>query len=78
MLVKSREVNRRIEQRGGRLVRQAGSHRRYAATYEKPDGTTATAKTTVQQHAGDDIPIGTLKAIEKDLEPAFGKGWLTS
>jgi len=31
--------------------------------------------TTVPQHAGD-IPSGTLRAIERDLEPAFGKGWL--
>jgi hypothetical protein len=31
--------------------------------------------TTVAQHAGD-IPVGTLRAIERSLEPAFGKGWL--
>jgi hypothetical protein len=23
-----------------------------------------------------DIPIGTLRAIEKDMEPIFGQGWL--
>jgi predicted RNA binding protein YcfA (HicA-like mRNA interferase family) len=34
-----------------------------------------TVATTVPQHAGD-IPAGTLRAIERDLEPAFGKGWL--
>jgi predicted RNA binding protein YcfA (HicA-like mRNA interferase family) len=75
--VKSREVNRRIERLGGVQTRQVGSHRRYAATYTKPDGAGAMANTTVPQHAGNDIPTGTLKAIEKDLEPAFGKGWLT-
>jgi predicted RNA binding protein YcfA (HicA-like mRNA interferase family) len=31
--------------------------------------------TTVPQHSGD-IPAGTLRAIERDLEPALGKGWL--
>lgn len=30
---------------------------------------------TVAQHIGD-IPAGTLRAIERDLEVAFGKGWL--
>jgi predicted RNA binding protein YcfA (HicA-like mRNA interferase family) len=75
--VKPREVNRRIERLGGTQTRQVGSHRRYAATYTKPDGSTATAYTTVPQHAASDIPTGTLRAIEKDLEPAFGKGWLT-
>ena len=76
-MVKSREVNRRIERLGGVQTRQVGSHRRYAATYTTPDGSTATVRTTVPQHAASDIPVGTLKAIEKDLEPAFGKGWLT-
>jgi hypothetical protein len=38
-------------------------------------GRQATVRTTVAQHAGD-IPAGTLRAIERDLEPAFGKGWL--
>lgn len=39
------------------------------------DGTTVTAATTVAQHAGD-IPIGTLRQIEKDMIPVFGEGWL--
>jgi predicted RNA binding protein YcfA (HicA-like mRNA interferase family) len=71
-------VNRRIERLGGTQTRQVGSHRRYAAAYSKSDGTDATAFTTVPQHAGEDIPAGTLRAIERDLEPAFGKGWLTT
>ncbi|WP_040422677.1 type II toxin-antitoxin system HicA family toxin [Actinopolymorpha alba] len=73
--MKAREVNRRIERLGGQMVRQVGSHRRYAATYTRADGEKATATTTVAQHPGD-IPAGTLRAIERDLEPAFGKGWL--
>jgi predicted RNA binding protein YcfA (HicA-like mRNA interferase family) len=33
MVVKAREVNRRIERLGGVMVRQVGSHRRYEVTY---------------------------------------------
>lgn len=51
-------------------MRIRGSHRRYRVTR---DGTTC--YTVVAQHPGD-IPIGTLRAIERDLEPALGKGWL--
>lgn len=52
------------------MLRQRGSHRRYEAT----DGST-TCQTTVPQHAGD-IPLGTLRSIEKDMAPLFGEGWL--
>jgi predicted RNA binding protein YcfA (HicA-like mRNA interferase family) len=69
-------VNRRIEAYGGVLLRQVGSHRRYvvrvAAGAGGPD---IVLYTTVPQH-GDDIPIGTLRAIERDLAPALGIGWL--
>ena len=34
--------------------------------------------TTVADHAGETIPIGTLKQIERDLTPCLGKGWLKS
>lgn len=74
-MVKAREVNRRIERFGGVMVRQVGSHRRYVVTYTDAWGKQASVRTTVAQHAGD-IPAGTLRAIERDLEPAFGKGWL--
>jgi len=73
--VKAREVNRRIERLGGTMTRQRGSHRQYEATTILADGALVTARTTVAQHAGD-IPIGTLHAIEKDMEPVFGQGWL--
>jgi predicted RNA binding protein YcfA (HicA-like mRNA interferase family) len=39
------------------------------------DGTGVTAQTTVPQHAGN-IPIGTLRSIEKDMASVFGEGWL--
>ncbi len=71
----AREVIRLIERKGGVLLRQRGSHRRYEARVTLADGTEVTARTTVAQHAGDVRP-GTLRAIERDLEPVFGKGWL--
>ena len=74
-MVKAREVNRRIERLGGVMARQAGSHRRYVVTYTDAGGAEAKVATTVSQHAGD-IPAGTLRAIERDLEPAPGKEWL--
>ena len=39
------------------------------------DGTELVARTTIALHPGDIRP-GTLRAIERDLEPVFGKGWL--
>ena len=70
----SREVIRLIERKGGVLLRQRGSHRQYEARAILVDGTEVIAR-TVAQHAGDVRP-GTLRAIERDLEPVFGKGWL--
>jgi hypothetical protein len=32
--------------------------------------------TTVPVHAGQDLPPGTLRAIERDLEPCLDKRWL--
>ncbi|AEN79923.1 HicA-like toxin [Mycobacterium phage Purgamenstris] len=69
-------MNRRIESLGGVQTRQRGSHRRYAVTYTDEMGIVRSAFTTVQQHKSQEIPLGTLRAIQRDLEPAFGKGWL--
>jgi predicted RNA binding protein YcfA (HicA-like mRNA interferase family) len=74
-VVRAREVNRRIERLGGAMVREVGSHRRYVVTYADAAGREATVATTVPHHPGD-IPAGTLRAIERDLEPALGRGWL--
>jgi predicted RNA binding protein YcfA (HicA-like mRNA interferase family) len=71
----AREIMRLIERNGGVLLRQRGSYRQYEARVTLADGTQVTARTTVAQHAGDVRP-GTLRAIERDLEPVFGKGWL--
>ena len=73
--MRAREVNQRIRRLGGVVVRQSGSHRQFAVAYTDADGIERTARTTVAQHPGD-IPPGTLRTIEKNLEPAFGKGWL--
>ncbi|MGI8553727.1 MAG: type II toxin-antitoxin system HicA family toxin [Dehalococcoidia bacterium] len=58
------------------MDRQVGSHQRWKVPYTLPDGTPAEAATSVAFHARD-IPAGTLRAIERDLEPAFGRKWLT-
>ncbi len=68
--MRAREVNRTIERRGGVIIRQRGSHRTYLV---EVDGTRA--QTVVPQHTGD-IPTGTLRAIQRDLEPVLGRGWL--
>lgn len=73
--MRAKEVNRRIERLGGKMIRQVGSHRRYIATYTDQWGRESSCVTIVAQHPGD-IPRGTLHAIQRDLEPAFGKGWL--
>ncbi|HEX6548168.1 MAG TPA: type II toxin-antitoxin system HicA family toxin [Candidatus Dormibacteraeota bacterium] len=49
------------------VVRQVGSHLRVEC---------GRCRTTVPVHRGQDLPIGTLRAIERDLEPCLGKGWL--
>jgi predicted RNA binding protein YcfA (HicA-like mRNA interferase family) len=60
-----------IEQNGGIHIRTVGSHRRYKV---ERDG--VVASTAVPMHPGE-IPTGTLRAIERQLEPALGKKWLT-
>jgi len=63
-----REVLRTIERDGCVRVRQRGSH----VIVRCPGG----CQTVVPLHAGEDIPIGTLRAIERALEPCLGEGWL--
>ena len=57
------------------MIRQVGSHRRYVMAFTDDTGMEAKAATSVPQPAGD-IPIGTLRAIERDLAAAIRKGWL--
>jgi len=51
-----------VEVRKGR-----GSHVRFRV---------GTCSTTVPVHAGEDLRIGTLRAIERQLEPCLGERWL--
>jgi predicted RNA binding protein YcfA (HicA-like mRNA interferase family) len=69
--MRSREVVRRIERLGGEYIGTEGSHRKYRVRY----GDGGTVRTAVPIHPGD-IPVGTLRTIERQLEPAYGKRWL--
>ena len=59
--MKVRDVVRRLEIDGWRLVRQKGSHRAYKHP-EKP------MVVTVAGHWNDDLPVGTLKSILRKAE----------
>ncbi|HCG01715.1 MAG TPA: hypothetical protein DEV93_14375 [Chloroflexi bacterium] len=63
------EVLRRIRRTGCSPgpVRQVGSHVRIECNE---------CRTTVPVHRGQDIPLGTLRAIERDLEQCLGRRWL--
>ncbi len=64
----AREVVSILKRLGAVEVRQTGSHKRFVSACGK-------CATTVAMHPGD-IPTGTLRAIERHMEPCFGKGWL--
>ena len=49
-------------------LRQQGSHVRVQCD---------TCHTTVPVHAGETLPAGTLRKIERDLEPCLGRKWLS-
>jgi len=65
----AREVVRELTGRGAVNVRQSGSHVRFVSACGR-------CATTVAMHPGD-IKPGTLHAIEKDMAPCYGRGWLT-
>ncbi len=48
-------------------VRQKGSHVRVQC---------GKCSTTIPVHAREDLGPGLLRAIERDLEPCLGKGWM--
>ena len=56
-----------LRQRGCEIVRRRGSHVRVRCDR---------CQTTVPVHAGADLPPGTLRAIERDLEACLGMKWL--
>lgn len=66
--MKSRDVVRAIEARGGVFMRQRGSHLRF-----RVEANGVVVFTTVPDH---EVGKGLLAKIERDLEPALGRGWL--
>jgi predicted RNA binding protein YcfA (HicA-like mRNA interferase family) len=72
----ARKVVRRIEARGGYRIRTKGSHATYEVANVNEQGEAVlTARAQVPIHSGDIAP-GTLRAIQRQLEPVLGKGWL--
>lgn len=75
--MRAREVIRRIEsarcgtEKCCQFVRQEGSHKRFDCRCGEH-----VCRTTVPDHGSRDLIKGTLRSIERDLEPCLGKGWL--
>jgi predicted RNA binding protein YcfA (HicA-like mRNA interferase family) len=65
--MKARELLKILKDHGCVQVRQKGSHIRIQCQ---------SCSTTVPNHPGEDLGIGLLKQIEKDLAPCLGQGWL--
>ena len=65
--MRARERLRLLERLGCEAVRQSGSH-----VIVRCGRCTA----VVAVHAGEDLKVGTLRAIERQLEPCLGAGWL--
>jgi len=63
----ARELRRILKRLDCVEVRQRGSHLVIRC---------GICQTVVPVHRGEDIPRGTLKGIERDLEGCLGKGWL--
>jgi predicted RNA binding protein YcfA (HicA-like mRNA interferase family) len=66
-MMKAKDLLKLLKGLGCLEVRQNGSHVRVRC---------GQCFTTVPVHAGEDLGVGLLNAIEKDLEPCLGKGWL--
>ncbi len=56
-----------IREKGGDILRQKGSHVRVQA---------GECFATDPDHGSRALPRGTLRSIERQLEPCLGKGWL--
>ncbi len=65
--MKARELLRLLVSLGCVMVRHRGSHVLVRC---------GECMTVVPVHAGEDLKRGTLRAIERQLEPCLGKGWL--
>lgn len=64
----AKDLFRILTAKGCGKIRQKGSHVIFRC---------GECQTVIPMHAGDDIKAGTLRAIEKQLEPCLGRGWLT-
>ena len=65
--MKARDLLRILKSRGCVQIRQKGSHIRVRC---------GNCFTTIPNHTGEDLGIGLLRQIEKDLEPCLGRGWM--
>ena len=65
--MRAKELLRKLKDLGCDEIRQKGSHVRVRC---------GVCFSTVPVHSGEDIGPGLLRAIERDLEPCLGKGWL--
>ncbi|MGH3445006.1 MAG: type II toxin-antitoxin system HicA family toxin [Nocardioidaceae bacterium] len=63
-----REVLRKVDRLGCQQLRQRGSH----VVVRCPGD----CQSVVPVHRGSDIPVGTLRSIERTLAPCLGEGWL--
>ncbi len=67
MPLKARELIRILRALGAEERPGKGSHIRFRV---------GTCFTTVPNHQGEDLRAGTVRAIEANLEPCLGPGWL--
>jgi predicted RNA binding protein YcfA (HicA-like mRNA interferase family) len=67
--VTSREVIQKLESRGAKRVRQKGSHAFYRSSCGR-------CVTVVPIHKGEDVGVGLLRKIQKDMAPCYGERWL--
>ncbi len=65
--MKARKLLQILKAQGCIKVRQKGSHIRVRCKH---------CLSTVPNHNAEDLKFGTLKQIQKDLEPCLGRGWL--
>lgn len=73
----TREIIRRIEASGGYRIRVRGSHATYEVARRNERGEVfVRARAQVPIHGGD-VPPGTVRAIQRQLSPVLGEGWLT-
>ena len=67
LIMTAREVAKKLNKAGATWTQGRGSHRKY---------TLGKCRTSLSMHTGD-IATGTLRQIEKDMEPCIGKRWLS-